>query len=84
MSPNYRGVEALRSPEAWASSASVRTPSYRLPDTIQVGYFLTAARSQRPGSAAIPFGSHSTYGRSAAAGPNRAFCSVHAGHQKAP
>ncbi len=49
-----------------------------------VGYRLTPTALQTSGFAPSPLGSHSTYGRKSADGPNRAFCSLHAGHQYAP
>ena len=70
--------------EARASSSSVMTPSWRSLPMTHVGYTRTPAVSQRIGSAGMPFGSHSTYGRSCDADPNRAFCSRQAGHQYAP
>lgn len=76
----HRGLPGLNR-EISASRSRARTPPYRSPWMIQVGYRRMPRRSHRSGRAPGPLGSHSTYGRSSAAGPNRAFCSPHAGHQ---
>jgi hypothetical protein len=92
-SPSFRGGSRLaleaycgadRKRESSASRSRLRTPSTRSPLTTQVGYALTSICLHRSGRGLIPLGSHSTYGSSFAADPNRAFCSLQAGHQYAP
>jgi hypothetical protein len=78
----YCGADRKR--ESSASRSRLRTPSTRSPLTTQVGYALTSICLHRSGRGLIPLGSHSTYGSSFAADPNRAFCSLQAGHQYAP
>ena len=75
---------ARRNLDSSASLSSVMTPSYFCPSITQVGYARTGTVSQRSRREFIPLGSHSMYGNSDAADPNRAFCSLHAGHQNAP